>query len=99
MVQDLKPKVASLVQDSLREVAEQLNISLPAVHDGTLLFGRKGVLDSLGLVHLITLVEQKLEDEHGQSVTLADEQALAQAESPFHSIGSLTNYICFLMKA
>jgi acyl carrier protein len=59
----------------------------------TVLFGRDGRLDSLGLVGLIVAIEQALEDELGASVTLADEKAMSQRSSPFRTVGTLGAYV------
>ena len=67
---------------------KQLELSL-----GTGLFGIHGKLDSLDLVNLIVKAEQVIQDELGISLTLADETALSQEESPFQTIGSLVTFI------
>jgi acyl carrier protein len=59
----------------------------------TVLFGQSGLLDSLGLVSLIVAVEQNIRGEFGSDVTLADERALSQRNSPFQTIATLTDYI------
>jgi acyl carrier protein len=58
----------------------------------TPLFGRQGMLDSLGLVALVVAVEQAIQDEYGVNVNLADERALSQRHSPFRTIGALADY-------
>ena len=58
----------------------------------TPLFGRDGVLDSLGLVALVVAVEQAIDDQYGVSVSLADERALSERRSPFRTIGALADY-------
>ena len=63
----------------------------------TKLFGRDGNLDSLGLINLIVLVEQNIEEEFDTIITLADEKAISQKRSPFKTIGSLTDYIYLLI--
>lgn len=62
----------------------------------TRLFGRKSKLDSFGLVNLIVDVEQRLADELGVEVVLANEKAMSQARSPFRDVQSLVDYICSL---
>ena len=57
------------------------------------LFGEGGALDSLGLVNLITLVEERIEDEYDITVSLADEKAMSRKTSPFLTIGSLMEYV------
>jgi acyl carrier protein len=59
----------------------------------TVLFGKAGVLDSLGLVNLIVATERNIMNQFGVTVTLADERALSQNHSPFASVGSLADYI------
>ena len=70
-----------------REVA-----TVPELGSETPLFGREGVLDSLGLVALVVAVEQAIEDEYGVSVSLADERALSEGKSPFRTVGALADY-------
>ena len=59
----------------------------------TILFGRGGRLDSLGLVSFIIEVEQELADKLGLSITLADDRAMSQKNSPFLTIRTLTDYV------
>jgi acyl carrier protein len=64
----------------------------------TALFGESGRLDSLGLVNLIVLIEQEIEEEYGLSITIADERAMSQKRSPFRTIRSLAEYLSLLLK-
>jgi D-alanine--poly(phosphoribitol) ligase subunit 2 len=59
----------------------------------TPLFGSRGMLDSLGLVQLIVLLENQLEDRYGASLTLADDRALSEKRSPFRTVGTLSDYV------
>lgn len=63
----------------------------------TVLFGRNGKLDSLGLVNLIVATEQRIEEAFGVAVTLADERAMSQQHSPFRTISSLADYAVTLL--
>jgi len=85
------------------EVIDEMNQALPAgsrldKSPSTILFGANGKLDSLGLVNLITLTEQKVEDELGTTIVIADERAMSQEESPFQTVASLSAYICSLLR-
>ena len=62
------------------------------------LFGDKGMLDSLSLVSLIILVEEQISNATGVIITLADERALSQKNSPFRNVNSLAKYISMLMQ-
>jgi acyl carrier protein len=87
--QDLVP----LIVASLREYTEQQQLELPEYLSAeTPLFGREGVLDSVGLVTVVVAVEQAIEDNFGVSVSLADEKAMSQTRSPFRTVGSLAEY-------
>jgi D-alanine--poly(phosphoribitol) ligase subunit 2 len=89
----MKDKVQALIVQALREVSEQQAIAVPGdVGAETSLFGRNGLLDSLGLVSLVIAVEQLIEDELGVSVSLANEKAMSQKQSPYRTVGTLAQY-------
>ena len=91
--------VESLIIKSLFELNEILEDKIIGPVDSeTRIFGRKGVLDSMGLVTLITDLEEKLEEEFGVSVILADDRAMSQEKSPFRSVYSLAEYVCMLLE-
>jgi acyl carrier protein len=52
-----------------------------------------GSLDSLGLLNLIVLVEEKVDQAFGIAVTLTDDQVLAGQADAFHTLGSLTDFV------
>ena len=58
----------------------------------TELFGRDGVLDSMGLVTLVVSLEQAIEDRFNVHASLADEKALSEARSPFRTVATLADY-------
>jgi acyl carrier protein len=70
---------------------------LPKAED-CILFGDGGRLDSIGLVSLILSVERAVAEEFGVAVTLADERALSERNSPFRTVEALANYITGLIK-
>jgi hypothetical protein len=42
---------------------------------------------------LISIIEEKIFDNFGTTITLADEKAMSQHNSPFRSIKTLADYI------
>jgi acyl carrier protein len=66
--------------------------------DDTPLIGRDSVLDSLGLVQLLADVEQRVQDEFGLMITVADDRAMSQRNSPFRTVAALTDYVETLIK-
>ena len=71
---------------------QQLNYSPEAV-----LFGSGGNLDSLGLVSLLVIIEQNIEEEFDTNITIADEKAMSQKNSPFRTVSALIDYIELLL--
>jgi len=81
---------------------EEINQQLPELRKleksvNTPLLGKSAKLDSIGLVNLIVTTEQNIEEEFGVAITLADEKAMSQKNSPFRTIETLTNYITVLL--
>ena len=64
----------------------------------TQLFGQGSKLDSMGLVTLIVATEQKIAKDFGVALTLANEKALSLRNSPFRTIGTLSEYIGTLLE-
>ncbi|WP_322488673.1 hypothetical protein [Chloroflexus sp.] len=89
-----RTNLTNLVITSLRDVLEQSGRPLPeTIDETTLLFGKGALLDSLALVSMVVDLEQRLEEEYGLTLTLADDRAMSQRNSPFHSVGALVDYL------
>lgn len=50
-------------------------------------------MDSLSLVEFILIVEDNFLDSFGISITIADDRAMSELNSPFKSIESLAKYL------
>jgi len=96
---NIEEKVLNTIFKSVDELNEEgdLEDKLEKSLD-TILLGTGSTLDSLGIVNFIVLVEQNIDDAFGLNITLADERALSQKNSPFSSIKSLSSYIELLVK-
>lgn len=89
----MSERLHALIARCAREVAELQEAPVAVdLAPETRLFGREGLFDSIGLVSLIVMVEQAIEEEFEAVVTLADERAMSQKRSPFLTIGSLADY-------
>lgn len=87
-----------VVVESLRVVLDQSGEPIPSdITEDTVLVGANAVLDSLGVVSLIVEVEQRLELDYNVSLTLANDRAMSQRNSPFRTIGVLADYIGTLL--
>ncbi|MBL8136740.1 MAG: hypothetical protein JNL48_08975 [Acidobacteria bacterium] len=85
--------VAALVMAATTDVMLQRGHADANVAPDTRLVGASAVLDSLGLVTLVVDLEQRVQDELGYGLTLANERAMSRTNSPFLSVGTLTDYI------
>lgn len=85
--------ILAAVLEAVTELNEQPDSEHKLELDAeTRLLGKSSKLDSFGLVNLIILVEEKLNDKFDRSITLADERAMSQEHSPFRSVQSLADY-------
>lgn len=83
-----------IVIASLNEVFAQTGAPVPeSLGEDTVLVGSDPVLDSLGVVQLIVEVEQRVEQAHNISVTLANDKAMSARNSPFRTIGVLADHV------
>ena len=90
-------KILQIIYSAIDELNQQLPERLEKSAD-TVLFGEGAKLDSLGLVNLIVITEQKAEEALGATITLADEKAMSRENSPFKSIGTLADYISSVLE-
>lgn len=96
-----RAEIGGLILSSLEDALSMVDDSRAdptELGDDTRLIGRKGVLDSMGLVTLVVDIEQRLEEEHDVVIIVADERAMSQKHSPFRSVGSLADYIVHLVE-
>jgi D-alanine--poly(phosphoribitol) ligase subunit 2 len=89
-------KIIDLIYSCIQELNSQEGFDIP-LDESTKIFGISSDLDSLALVNLIVLIEEKVEEDFEKSITLADEKAMSQSRSPFRTIGTLAEYIQSLL--
>lgn len=92
-------KYIELIISTLNEMGEDDdNQELIDANSKTKLFGSNGALDSIGVVFLITELEERISDEFDIDLTLADEKAMSQITSPFRNVETLAKYISQLIE-
>jgi len=94
---DIIEIVISSLKSIISERDKDKEIPIENIDESTFLFGSGSFIDSLTLVSLIVDVEQKLCEDYGIPIIIADERAMSQEKSPFRNIGTLANYIQFLL--
>ena len=86
----------NLAQEILKTAIDEyneINVNKIYFNENAELYGANGVLDSLGLVSLIVIVEEIIENKLSLSITLANDKAFSQSKSPFSTINSFINYV------
>lgn len=82
-------QLVSIITEIARDLAKSDDAK---IEESTPLLGEEGVLDSVQLVTLVVEVEQAIDDQMEVSVSLADEKAMSQRNSPFRTVASLAAY-------
>ncbi len=96
---DQNQRILAAIFDAIDEVNELLPVETRVPKDeAAVLMGESGTLDSFGLVNLIVALEQRIEDEFGVSLILADEKAMSYSRSPFRTVATLREYVADLLK-
>lgn len=92
-----------IIMQAVMEAINELNGQLPKEEKieksaNAALFGSGGKLDSLGLVSLITTVEQKIEEKFGITATLLEDIDLLENNNPFDTVSHLVDYIASVLE-
>jgi acyl carrier protein len=93
-----KEDLVQTIYEAMEELNEQLpeESNLPKEHE-TVLFGENGLLDSMGIINLLVILEEKLESNLKISVGLtSDSEILAQPERRW-TVAELSSHIGELM--
>ncbi|HET8782663.1 MAG TPA: hypothetical protein VFM63_09605 [Pyrinomonadaceae bacterium] len=90
------------VQQAVYRAVDELNKQLPKgisvdKSRDAVLYGKTGKLESIDVVTLIMEVEDQIKAEFGASITIADDRAMSQENSPFLTVGTLTDYVAELL--
>ena len=91
-----KNEIIQVIYSSIDEINQQYDTHI-VKELNTKLFGKESALDSLGLVSLITSIEEHIEELTGNYFPIADERALSAETSPFKTVETLTDYINLLL--
>jgi len=91
-------QAVKLILDSLKEgiddtTEESRKLNISNANSETRLFGSNGLLDSLGVVILLTDLEEKLDEEFDVTVSLASDSTMSRTRSPFRTVKSLAEYM------
>lgn len=87
-------KNKELIFSTIDEINKELPLKSQIKKNETaVLWGKNGRLDSLTLVRFVVALENKIKEETGKIVNLADEKMLSKKDSPFVDIKRLNKYL------
>jgi acyl carrier protein len=91
------------ILQTIYSAVDELNTQLPKgvrveKRPDAPLYGKEGKLESIDLVGFIIEVEEKINEEFGASITIADERAMSEQNSPFRTLGTLSEYVSGLLE-
>ena len=65
--------------------------------EGTVILGPNSSFDSLIFVHLVSAIEDWIDDNYDIMIVLADEKAVINPDGPFHNVGTLADHTVSLV--
>lgn len=94
-----KEKILNCIYKALDEVNEQLSDDQQLEKTPeTVLLGNSGKLESIDLVNILVATEDYLEEEFSMPISITDEKAVSEKNSPFTTIETLSDFISDLLK-
>ena len=84
-----RDEIAAAIDAVLDEVAH--------AHGGGVLYGEGGALDSVGLLSLVVLLEERVQEATGNAIRLVNANALSSKRSPFRTADTLADYVAGLI--
>jgi len=95
----MKDGILEIILEQLKEIGEGQGLKeLINCKADTPIYGRQGLIDSMTLVLLVTEIEEAVEEKYEKIITLVDERAMSQKNSPFRTAEALADYIINLIK-
>jgi acyl carrier protein len=90
----MNDRLLTLIKDVVDEVNERRDEKIPTTALSSLtLYGDNGVFDSMQLVNFLTQVEEAVEDEYDEEISLTSEKAVSQRVSPFSRVSRLVAFV------
>lgn len=91
-------QAVELIIDSLREGLNETDdevrkLAISQADEDTRLFGGDGLLDSMGVVILLSDLEEQLDEKYDVMLSLASDSTMSKTRSPFRNVKSLAKYI------
>jgi hypothetical protein len=90
----MRESLLECIKEALEEVNTMREEAIPIDSlDEVHLYGDTGVFDSMQLVSFLTVVEEKIADKLGLSITIVSEKAVSRKISPFSNVDTLVDFL------
>ena len=86
-----REKIKQLITDSLNELKQNYDLDFE-ITDEAVLIGENSVMDSF-----VSILEEKVADELGKSISIVSEKAFSKKYSPFKTVDRITDYVMELL--
>jgi len=91
---DERQRILNVIYQAIDDVNQQLPKDRRLTKSpGADLYSPSSPLDSLGAVNLILAVEERIEEEFGVAVNIADRVVSNRDNNPFRSVSTLSDYL------
>ena len=90
----MNEKIESLIKEAIQDLTEQQDAPMLVALDGdTPLYGKNGLLDSVGLVSLVVAVEQAIEDEFDVMVPVNKALEIKTLEELYRTVANMDDFL------
>lgn len=95
-----REEILAIVRDAVAEINELRSAAeqIGAAEDAVLL-GESGGLDSLGVINLVSGIEERLAKRYGAAITIPAAGETAAKGDPWRNVGALTDFLWELVKS
>ena len=92
-------EIKEIIQESIEELNQQLDDDKQLEYSGDIrLIGKNAAIDSMEFVTLITIIEERIQDELDINIKIVSDKAFSRERSPFYSFMTLEGFVTELIK-
>lgn len=95
----MENEIQNIIKDAVEELNEQLETEKKIEFNPEIrLIGKQSSIESMDFVTLVTIIEELISDRLNKDIRIVSDKAFSRERSPFHSIGTLTDFVIELVK-
>lgn len=95
----MENEIQNIIKDAVEELNEQLETEKKIEFNPEVrLIGKQSSIESMDFVTLVTIIEELISDRLNKDIRIVSDKAFSCERSPFHSIGTLTDFVIELVK-